>query len=743
MTKKILTLIASIALLGLLMVPSGCVKEDFDSVPPMEDTSSWVKTVSIAQVKDLFNSANNPARVAGLVKKLATNSFWDAILAQGVADSSIIFEGYVVSCDSAGNFYETVTIMDETGGIDLKVNASELYITYGLKPGKKVLVKVNNMALDNYRGTYQVGLGYTDAGTLKVTGVDLSNLPKYVQRSGRRVNLSPITLKINEINTSHVQKLIKIDSVQFWNPAATYSLPGVNTNRILVDKYGRQLILRTSGYSKFISEKVPSGSGSITGVLGVYDGTYQLYIRDLNDVQFNDPRFGAQAPTTNKTIAELKALCTSNLVLINQDIVVEAVVNANDKSGNLYKQLFIEDASGAIELKIDVAGLYADFPVGTKVVINCRGLYLGKYGGVIQLGGIYNGSIGRLSSTEFYNKVFIVESGLDVTPIETNIAEINDNLIGKIITLPEVQFISSELGLTYAGSSTTNRNIQDINGAKIIVRTSNFSDFASNQLPNGSGSITAVLSKYGSDYQLYIRSLSDVQLRQPRFEIQLPTVNTTIAELKAMYTSGTMQITQDVIIEGVIVGNDISGNLYKQLFIDDGTAGIEFKVNVTNLYQSYPVGTKIIVKCNGMYLGTYGGVIQLGGLYNGSFGRIEATEFNNKVFTNGTETVTPVETTITGINDSMLAKLVKLQNVQFIDSDLGKTYATTTTTNRTLEDNGGNTIIVRTSNFATFASTTLPSTSGTIYAILSKYNGTYQLYIREIADVNFNQTRMP
>jgi hypothetical protein len=38
--------------------------------------------------------------------------------------------------DSAGNFYETVFIADETGGIDLKINSSDLYATYGLKPGK-------------------------------------------------------------------------------------------------------------------------------------------------------------------------------------------------------------------------------------------------------------------------------------------------------------------------------------------------------------------------------------------------------------------------------------------------------------------------------------------------------------------------------------------------------------------------------------------------------------------------------
>lgn len=725
--KRVLTLIAFVALLGLFLVPSGCVKEDFDTTPALEDVATWTKTATIAQVKALYGTGG-----AGIVSKLAAGTLGD----------SIIIEGYVISCDSASNFYETVTIMDETGGIDLKINGSELYLTYGLKPGKKVLVLANDMALDNYNGTYQLGLATTDAGTFDLTGINTSDFSKYFQRSGNRVQLEPTELKINEVTSSNVQTLVKLTGVQFWNEHAIFSLPGVNTNRTLIDENGNQLVLRTSGYAKFSSETVPSGSGSITGVLSIYGSTYQLYIRDLNDIEFNDQRFGDATPTPNISVAELKALCTSNLLAITQDYFVDAVVNANDESGNLYKQLFIEDETGGIEFKVDATGLYTDFSVGTKVVVNCNGLYLGKYGGIVQLGGLYNGAIGRLASSTFYSKVSIVDSDVEVTAIETTIADIDDSMIGKIITLPTVQFVESELSLAYAGTSTTNRTLQDINGAKIIVRTSNYADFATNQLPSGSGSITAVLSKYGTDYQLYIRSLSDVYLRQPRFTIQVPSANKTIAELKAMFTTSPMLINDNVIIEGVIVGNDVSGNLYKQLFIDDGTAGIEFKVNVTNLYESYPVGTKVVVNCKGMYLGTYGGIIQLGGLYNGSFGRIEATEFNSKVYTDGTGTVNSVETTITGITDDMIGKLVKLQNVQFIDSDLGKTYsASTTTTNRTLEDASGNTIIVRTSNYADFASTTLPSTSGTMYAILSKYNGTYQLFIREVGDVSFDQTR--
>lgn len=755
MINRILTLFAAITLFGMFAVQTGCVKEDFDTVPKLEDQSTWVKTVNIAEVKNLFNSPNNSTKTAGLIKKLAPPSFWQKLVANGVVDSSVVFEGYVLSCDSASNFYETVTIMDETGGIDLKINSDNLYSLYALKPGQKVFVKVNDLALDNYHGSYQVGLPYTDLysspdsgiiTTIKVTGLDLGQLSKTIQRSGVRKSLTPIHVNLNEIKDTLVQRLIKIDSVQFRGDKLTYSETGITTNRILVDSKGNVILLRNSGYAKFAKDSLPKGSGSITGVLGIYNSTYQLYIRDLSDIQFNNTAFADVIPSVTKTISQLKTLCTADLVKITQNVVIEAVVNANDESGNIYKQLFIEDKSGAIEFDVDMTDLNQNYPVGTKIIVNCKGLYVGKYGGIVKLGGLYNGSVGRLSATDFSKCVYTIGTGIEVTPVETSISSLNDNLLGKIVTLSGVQFVKSELGKTFAEAATTNRSIEYVNGGSVIVRTSAYADFASKMLPQGSGKITAVLSKFNSDYQLYIRTYDEVQMQNPRFEIVNPIPNATIDQLKALCTSNLIQINQNIIIQGLVVANDESGNLFKQLFITDETSGIEFKVDVSNLYSKYPVGTRIIINCTGMYVGKYGGVIQLGGLYNGSLGRLSASEFNSKVFIDATGfTVTPVETTITGINDSMIGKLIKLQNVQFVDADLSKKYAESTSlpTNRTLEDAVGNTIIVRTSSYANFAGTTLPSNSGTIVAVLSKYNTDYQLYIRSIGDVTFDQTRMP
>lgn len=520
MIKRILTLFSAVVLLGIFFIPSGCVKEDFDTTPPLENVATWNKTVTIAQLNALYVDK------AGIVKKLANAAFWDAVIAQGGVDSSVVFEGYVISSDSASNFYETVTIMDETGGIEFKINSSEIYLKYNLKPGQKVLVRANDLALDKYNGVYQLGLAITDVyngnNIIKVDKLLPSDVSKNVQLSGRKVSLDPIKLKISEITDEHVSKLVTIDSVQFWNPGLPFSIDGETTNRIVIDKHGNQIALRNSGFAKFKNEILPSGSGSITGVLSTYGTTRQFYIRDLNDIKFTDPRFGDAAPVVNKTIAQLKAYNTgSSPVQITGEFVIQGMVVANDENGNIYQSLCIQDETGAIEYKIYTTMLYADFPVGTIVTVNCSGLYVGKSYGVTKLGGLDGSYLGNLAPDLFYKSIYITGSGEPIAPLETTIPEINDSMLGKVILLSGVQFLDGEVGRGYSETSaTTDRSVEDGDFNKIVVRNSNRSTFATSILPSGRGTVKALLGKYSvgstSYYQLYLQKVTDVQMNGPR-----------------------------------------------------------------------------------------------------------------------------------------------------------------------------------------------------------------------------------
>src|SRR5687767_11019817 len=92
------------------------------------------------------------------------------------------------------------------------------------------------------------------------------------------------------------------------------------------------------------------------------------------------------------------------------------------------------------------------------------------------------------------------------------------------------------------------------------------------------------------------------------------TANTTIKQLKAMHTIGAIEkISQDLVIAGVVVADDRSGNFYKSIAIQDETGGITVRLDGTNLYTTYPVGRKVYIKLNGLYVGDYNRLIQIGG----------------------------------------------------------------------------------------------------------------------------------
>ena len=108
--------------------------------------------------------------------------------------------------------------------------------------------------------------------------------------------------------------------------------------------------------------------------------------------------------------------------------------------------------------------------------------------------------------------------------------------------------------------------------------------------------------------------------------LNIPTVdfeaNTTIAELRASYNGKLDSISEDIIIKGIVVANDESGNLYKKLILQDETGGIEINLDKSYLYTEYKVGQRVFVKAKGMYLGDYNKLIQLGYIYNNSIGRL-------------------------------------------------------------------------------------------------------------------------
>ena len=227
--------------------------------------------------------------------------------------------------------------------------------------------------------------------------------------------------------------------------------------------------------------------------------------------------------------------------------------------------------------------------------------------------------------------------------------------------------------------------------------------------------------------------------------INVPTVdfsaNYTILKLKQTYTT-LDSIEGDTIIKGVIIGNDESGNIYKKLIIQDGTSGIEVNIDRTNMYTEYRLGQRVLIKCKGMYIGDYNGLIQIGYKYNGGIGQLPSILVADHIFKDSLPGKTPepvtmsIPTTINSSNAAKVSTLVKFENVQFVEA--GQEYcpqSVSSAINRTLKDDNGKTIVVRNSKYASFASVLMPKGTGTVVGILSVFGGTPQLTLRDTSDI--------
>jgi uncharacterized protein YdeI (BOF family) len=88
----------------------------------------------------------------------------------------------------------------------------------------------------------------------------------------------------------------------------------------------------------------------------------------------------------NTSIAELISMYEGSNLLIDTNIIVKGIVTADDKSGNFYKELFFQDTSAAISIRLEDSYISDKFPIGRQIYVKMEGLYLGDYQDVMQIG---------------------------------------------------------------------------------------------------------------------------------------------------------------------------------------------------------------------------------------------------------------------------------------------------------------------------------------------------------------------
>lgn len=218
---------------------------------------------------------------------------------------------------------------------------------------------------------------------------------------------------------------------------------------------------------------------------------------------------------------------------IEKDMMIKAVVTGNDVSGNIYNQVSVQDASGAIIIAINGSGLSGYLPVGQEILVNLKGLYIGSYKKLPQIGGVNtklsDGSLGMGKiERAIWNEHFkilnpgeadastVVPEEFDLTKL-TDPAYMNAN-VGKLMTLKKVKFASAN-GTNVWAPDDTNTSLElidaetgkRISSSNLVVRNSGYSKFANEVVPQGVFDITGIFTRYNNTWQIVLRSTDDLK----------------------------------------------------------------------------------------------------------------------------------------------------------------------------------------------------------------------------------------
>lgn len=230
--------------------------------------------------------------------------------------------------------------------------------------------------------------------------------------------------------------------------------------------------------------------------------------------------------TTIKALKEKYAdvISTNGYQLIEDDDTIRGVVVGNDESGNIYKQLFVQDETGGICICIDGNGMNTDYHVGQRIAVYLKGLYVGGYGELAQLGYIYTNDegttqIGRMSPfvwEEHSDRIGDARPEYLPTPtVITSAGQFEEDHLSTLVSLQGMHFTSPGI-FTFADyeadeAGTESRTMYFADDTEVTVRTSRYgSGLAQMVIPAGVGTFNGILTTYRGEWQITARTADDI-----------------------------------------------------------------------------------------------------------------------------------------------------------------------------------------------------------------------------------------
>ncbi|MGB5370364.1 MAG: DUF5689 domain-containing protein [Flavobacteriaceae bacterium] len=249
----------------------------------------------------------------------------------------------------------------------------------------------------------------------------------------------------------------------------------------------------------------------------------------VKDKHFGQPELGCDSHLfANVSYNEVKNLYRDQTVQIQDDLVIEGYVISSDVAGNFFNVLHFQDRptapSEGLQVEIDLRDSHLWYPVGSKIYVKLKGLFLGKSKGNFKLGGTFNSfgnlSVGRLPYTVLKEHLVLAcEQGSVVVPQQLEIDSLKESFLNTLVVLNDVEVATAELGMPFAEEKVeTLRRLNDCNDNEISLLNSGYADFQAQPLPEGKGTISGILQKDNNIYYLVIRDLNDIQFTNGRCE---------------------------------------------------------------------------------------------------------------------------------------------------------------------------------------------------------------------------------
>lgn len=297
----------------------------------------------------------------------------------------------------------------------------------------------------------------------------------------------------------------------------------------------------------------------------------------VKDTDYEIPDVGGTASKFDgeiKTIDQVKAVSSDQVKEYQANDAVEGYVISSDKGGNFYQKIYVQNAdrTAAFAVSLEGQALYGQYPLGSKVRLQLKGLTTQLVDGFLEVGSktytAKNGtvSVGRVPKSAYEVAFVNLNESKPYAELAKKSASVAELLVdgntGMLVTFENVQFSSSDIGKPLHQASNdkfagTDYNLTDATSKSVVFRTSRYAKFKDQTVPSGKLNVTGVLTKYRGKFQFMVNTFDDIQVVGTSDNTPTSGDTSNIKELNASsatatdYVAGTkVKLTGIITVEG-------------------------------------------------------------------------------------------------------------------------------------------------------------------------------------------------